>query len=420
MSGCGGYGVLRVWCARVCVCVGGGGRATVCVLCAYCHSTVQHTDLPHCLYIFFIFISLFPLSYLYNMFSFLHPEEKRRKKKSSTTISSGGVDDEGTLNDNAVITATVDAVVTRSPNSNNDEEEQIVISGTNNVVVNDDINDEGIPSPILYDNPNNNNAGPSFTDDGLIVATAVETLDNEDEYIYSAIEYDPDSKPPIHRNRRFRVYTCLSLLIVAVVVSITVVYVTRGAKTDVIETVIKLEDIPTDPPTESPTTNREASGIKEQIEAGILLRNVSFSDTENNDPKYRALQWILHDDQLQLDSNDPTLYQRYVLALVAYSFDSLAWAVCGNHRSVMEEDVEGAVTTTTNSNTTNTTAPIMVDYGIEDCEVTSQTTGLVETKKVWLSSTGECDWYGVICSEDGVVRGLELSKSPSFSSLPFY
>ena len=403
------------------MCVCGGGAGQLCVF--FVHIAIQlyiHTDLPHCLYIFFIFISLFPLSYLYNMFSFLHPEEKRRKKKSSTTISSGGVDDEGKLKDNAVITATVDAVVTPSPNSNNDEEEQIVISGTNNVVVNDDINDEGIPSPILYDDPNNNNAGPSFTDDGLIVATAVETLDNEDEYIYSAIEYDPDSKPPIHRNRRFRVYTCLSLLIVAVVVSITVVYVTRGAKTDVIETVIKLEDIPTDPPTESPTTNREASGIKEQIEAGILLRNVSFSDTENNDPKYRALQWILHDDQLQLDSNDPTLYQRYVLALVAYSFDSLAWAVCGNHRSVMEEDVEGAVTTTTNSNTTNTTAPIMVDYGIEDCEVTSQTTGLVETKKVWLSSTGECDWYGVICSEDGVVRGLELSKSPSFSSLPFY
>jgi hypothetical protein len=371
------------------------------------------------IYFFHLHFSLPIILFIQHIF-FFTPEEKRRKKKSSTTISSGGVDDEGTLNDNAVITATVDAVVTPSPNSNNDEEEQIVISGTNNVVVNDDINDEGIPSPILYDDPNNNNAGPSFTDDGLIVATAVETLDNEDEYIYSAIEYDPDSKPPIHRNRRFRVYTCLSLLIVAVVVSITVVYVTRGAKTDVIETVIKLEDIPTDPPTESPTTNREASGIKEQIEAGILLRNVSFSDTENNDPKYRALQWILHDDQLQLDSNDPTLYQRYVLALVAYSFDSLAWAVCGNHRSVMEEDVEGAVTTTTNSNTTNTTAPIMVDYGIEDCEVTSQTTGLVETKKVWLSSTGECDWYGVICSEDGVVRGLELSKSPSFSSLPFY
>jgi hypothetical protein len=301
-------------------------------------------------------------------------------------------------------------VVTPTPNSNTDVEEQLGIS---EAAIIDDSNDEGIPSPILYDDPNNNNnnnAGeePSFTLDGLIVATAVETLDNEDEYIYSAIEYDPDSKPPIHRNRRFRLYTCLSLLIVAVVVSITVVYVTRGAKTDIIETVIKLEDMPTNTPTESPTSNREASGIKEQIESGILLRNVTFDDTTIDDPKYRALQWILHDDQLQLDSNDPTLYQRYVLAVVVYSFDSLAWAVCGNHRSAMEEDdVEGGIT-----NTTNATTPIMVDYVIEDCEITSQTTGLVETKKVWLSSTGECDWYGVICSEDGVVRGLELSKCP--------
>jgi hypothetical protein len=169
---------------------------------------------------------------------------------------------------------------------------------------------------------------------------------------------------------------------VAVVVSITVVYVTRGAKTTIIETVILLEDMPTNSPTDSPTSNREASGIKEQIEVGILLRNITFNNTTMDDPRYRALQWILHDDQLQLDSNDPTLYQRYVLALVAYSFDSLAWAVCGNHRAVMveEDDVEGGITnTTTNATTTTATVPIMVDYVIEDCDITSQTTGLVET-----------------------------------------
>jgi hypothetical protein len=375
-----------------------------------------------CLFIFPIYIiqriifSSDDLFFLHHAFSFkLRPEERRRKKKKSSTISSSGrgVEDDGTLKDNDVITATVDAVVTPTPpNSNTDVEEQLGISEAA-IIIDDCNNDEGIPSPILYDDPNNNtNAGeePSFTHDGLIVATAVETLDNEDEYIYSAIEYDPNSKPPIHRNRRFRLYTCLSLLIVAVVVSITVVYVTRGAKTTIIETVILLEDMPTNTPTESPTSNREGSGIKEQIESGILLRNITFNDTTMDDPRYRALQWILHDDQLQLDSNDPTLYQRYVLALVAYSFDSLAWAVCGNHRAVMveEDDVDGGITNTTTNATT--TVPIMVDYVIEDCDITSQTTGLVETKKVWLSSTGECDWYGVICSEDGVVRGLELSK----------
>ena len=67
-------------------------------------------------------------------------------------------------------------VTPNPPNSNNDVEEQLGIS---EAAI---INEEGIPSPILYNDPNNNNAGeePSFTHDGLIVATAIETLDNED------------------------------------------------------------------------------------------------------------------------------------------------------------------------------------------------------------------------------------------------
>jgi len=33
--------------------------------------------------------------------------------------------------------------------------------------------------------------------------------------VYAAIEYDPDSKPPLHRNRRFRAYTYLALILIA-------------------------------------------------------------------------------------------------------------------------------------------------------------------------------------------------------------
>ena len=53
-----------------------------------------------------------------------------------------------------------------------------------------------VPAPILHDDAGVN-------EDGLAVATAVTDADVYDEYIYSAIEYDPDSKPPLHRNRRF-------------------------------------------------------------------------------------------------------------------------------------------------------------------------------------------------------------------------
>ena len=52
-----------------------------------------------------------------------------------------------------------------------------------------------------------------FTEDGLAVAMAVDA-GAEDDYVYAAIEYDPDSKPPLHRNRRFRVYTCLAIVLI--------------------------------------------------------------------------------------------------------------------------------------------------------------------------------------------------------------
>ena len=48
---------------------------------------------------------------------------------------------------------------------------------------------------------------------GLAVATAIDP-DEEEAYIYNAIEYDPDAKPPLHKNRRFRVYSYLALLLI--------------------------------------------------------------------------------------------------------------------------------------------------------------------------------------------------------------
>ena len=40
---------------------------------------------------------------------------------------------------------------------------------------------------------------------GLAVATAIAD-DEEPDYVYNAVEYDPDAKPPLHKNRRFRAY----------------------------------------------------------------------------------------------------------------------------------------------------------------------------------------------------------------------
>ncbi|KAL7478569.1 hypothetical protein ACHAW6_004325 [Cyclotella cf. meneghiniana] len=263
-----------------------------------------------------------------------------------------------------------------------------------------DPTNEVIPSSIPEDAETPREEGGLFSEEGLAVAMVVDTA-TEDEFIYAAIEYDPDSKPPLHKNRRFRLYTCIALVIVMSVVVVVVVYITKSAKGDeIVNLSVDYTPPPTAAPTLAPTTDREASGIKEQIETGVLQRGVTFQDLDKNDPRWLALDWILFNDQMQLQSNDKNLYQRYVMALLAYSFDSLAWSYCGEHR---EFDAKfGNVTD---------------EYVVENCTVLDMT-GDEEQHGVWLSSTPECGWYGAICSSDDVLRGLQLIGNSLIGEIP--
>ena len=143
-------------------------------------------------------------------------------------------------------------------------------------------------------------------------------------------------------------------------------------------------------PTRAPNSlfDRDIPAIRAQIESGVLQRGATFDGMEDSDPRYLALDWLLSKDIRQLTTDDENLSQRYILGLLAFAFDSLAWYVCGEHRTF------GNVTE---------------DFANEDCAIT-YATGQVESHKVWLSSADECDWYGVVCSSDGVVRGVELSE----------
>jgi hypothetical protein len=226
-----------------------------------------------------------------------------------------------------------------------------------------------------------------FTDDGLAVAMAVDTS-AEDDYIYAAIEFDPDSKPPFHKNRRFRVYTCLAIVLIAAAVAVTVIYVTAGANKEANTkyTDVNINNLPTQQPTTSPLTDREVSGIIEQIEVGVLQRGAIFANMTVDDPRRMSLEWILHDDKMMLNHDSVNLHQRYVLALLAYSLDSRGWYNCG-------------------------------DLGQEDCNVLTDT-GQLELHKVWLSSSDECQWYGAMCSSDGVLRGIELINNDLIGEIP--
>ncbi|KAL7540243.1 hypothetical protein ACHAXR_009966 [Thalassiosira sp. AJA248-18] len=232
---------------------------------------------------------------------------------------------------------------------------------------------------------------------GLAVATAV-APDDEPDYVYNAIEYDPDAKPPLHRNRRFRVYTYFSLVLIAVMAVLVVVKITTAAKQEeIVYEEINHQNSPSLSPTSSPITDREASGILEQLEGGVLyVRDQKFSDMERGDPRILALDWILHKDAQQLVSDDVNLYQRFALSVLAYSMDSRAWTYCGDPGEDYTKE-ECPIATKIDANTT-----IMKSYGL-----------------AWLSSASECDWFGVTCSTDGVVRGVDLSYNELIGELPY-
>ena len=146
---------------------------------------------------------------------------------------------------------------------------------------------------------------------------------------------------------------------------------------------------PTPQPSLGPITERQRSGIIEQLEAGVLLRNETFREFEEFDPRMKALDWILHADSQQLESDDVNLYQRYALALMAYNFDSDSWYYCPS------SDV----------------------YSNEKC-IVSYGDGFSKTYAVWLSGLSECEWYGVTCSADGIVRAVDLIQNDLIGTIP--
>ena len=142
-------------------------------------------------------------------------------------------------------------------------------------------------------------------------------------------------------------------------------------------------------PTLPPTNIRDISGIKEEIQVQVLQQNATFQNMTRNDPCFLALDWILHHDQMQVELHKDNLFQRYILTVVSFSFDSPAWENCG--KSTAPKVSDG-------------------DYAIEKCLVEKNEIGLNEEYLVRLSSSYKCEWYGVKCVYD-VVVGLELGES---------
>jgi hypothetical protein len=131
-------------------------------------------------------------------------------------------------------------------------------------------------------------------------------------------------------------------------------------------------------PTVSATQAPTFAGDGEQRRIDITSMCIQISGVlklmDTSSPQFAACQWILNDDSMQLLVSDkPTIQQRYVLAVLYYSTNvGNSWIRCGQ---------------------------------------ATQGTPCDSEDQRFLAGTSECLWLGMSCSEDGYVKGVNLSKS---------
>ena len=212
----------------------------------------------------------------------------------------------------------------------------------------------------------------------LFVASEV----NEDEPMKYfdrpyAVEYDPESKPELRNNRHhWKVVTgfcCFMLVGVVGIISALIVQSSKRAS----------PGSGTESPTSAPSTNAEAVFKK------LLSTAVGDGVYEANTYLERAANWIILEDPLALGPFDPTLLQRYLLAVLYFSTtDNLSheWRSCNAPM---------------NTDTGNCSFQLL--FRQEDDTVTFQD---VPSSR-WLSGQSECIWAGVTCDQGHVV-GIEL------------
>lgn len=233
-----------------------------------------------------------------------------------------------------------------------------------------------------------NGAGHAFDDqEHLAVAVAIEEEDDE-KYLVSAVEYDPDAKPTIFKNRRFRMYNGLiAIVLLGLILGVVLGLVLGGDDKTTFVDGEEEED-----PTSAPTTFRESLGIEGEIEIGVGSSKLFDPSTS----QHGALQWILNEDPSALEAGDPSLMQRFLLVQFYLETSQQGpWNSCGR----AEEGEE----------------PTFCLY--KEHNLVTQDTRLIPSSR-WLSEQDECLWSGVQCDDLNQVTLIDLSNQNMTGTLP--
>ena len=216
--------------------------------------------------------------------------------------------------------------------------------------------------------------------DSLAIAVAV-AEDEDEAFIPAAIEFDPDSKPPIYKNRRFRFYLIAATILLAAVGVGAALAVTTARN--------KLNSSPT----AAPTTEREGLDIGQQISAVVGVAGLA----DPNSVLARAANWIINEDPMKLPPEADNLIQRYLLAeFYIATTEDRPWLACN---PPVEEETDSCI------------FPRLAQV-YPEIEYENITWGR------WLSGTHECSWAGVLCDEFNQTRAIELPGQKIRGTLP--
>lgn len=210
--------------------------------------------------------------------------------------------------------------------------------------------------------------------EGLAVAFPVND-DEENVFIPSAVQYDPDAKPPPQPNPFFRLYTLIALIAVLVVATAAGVAIAFGRKA-----------------VQGPsrTQYRESLGLRELIQSvvgGDVLDDFST-------PYARALHWITYNDPMEITPDKPTFYQRYFMAYFYFATtQAKPWRSCNPPDEQAGED------------SICTYERLLVPFPIVS---RVSVPGSIR----WLSKEEECSWVGVRCDEFAQVSEIDLREYP--------
>jgi hypothetical protein len=140
-------------------------------------------------------------------------------------------------------------------------------------------------------------------------------------------------------------------------------------------------------PTPQPTPPCNQDRNLRKLLIRVLLNAVSNANAimTSGTPQNRAFNWIVDQDAKFLCPNDATLQQRYALAVFYYSTRGDGWLDCN--------------------------AP--TDFAVPGSSMAANALCDLEPfpnsgSDAWLTPGDECQWGGVVCDENGIVRVLDL------------